>query len=245
MALNSVFETKRRPSVRAASQDHASSFFSESQTSWVVFSPGEQILNDVLSFSTRSRLTDNEEDASIAHISGQALVSAAQADEDAALTSSRDSLSSRINAWQTAVDEPISDNVASWDLDADLGSHRVDTKLRHAHVQPVPDFYGSELLRGLLHEKQLQFHRSCARLRSSLTRRGCTQHPDIIARLLGLLRWQELLKTPGSLVDDYVATTLSRANLHGSLTRYERERSDTATSSSAVMCGGDNSWNDI
>lgn len=252
MAFNSAFEAKRRLSVKAPSLDNEVSLFSESQNSWVVFDPQDQVPYDILSFSTTNPLTvsEDEEDGLDDGISDTAELQndqtrySASGDEephenDDLIEDLHTSLSTRINEWQKATDTSVSDNVASWDLDAELVTQLLDTSI----LQRVPAFYGDALFENMSRSDYARFRRTSACLRRSLTRTGYdSSDPDILTRLFSLLQWQSLLGGSGSMVSDYIVNTRSRIHLRKPT--YSREFSDTATSSSLVMCGGP-SWNDV
>lgn len=232
MAFNSAFETRRRVTVRPVTEENASSLFSESQSLWVVFNHADRMENDILSFSTtNSFATQTEEGGEEEESEGQ--------ENDDLIDEIQVSLSSRIDQWQTTTDTAVSDNVASWDLDSELVSQLLDTSI----LRRVPAFYGDQYFENMSKADYVRFKRASAILKKSLTGKRVPDN-DLISRLLKLLQWQNLLQTPGSLVNDYIANTLARTgHLRGPVFR-DVEFSDTATSSSMVMCGG-SSWNDI
>lgn len=257
MAFNPTFEARRKPSTRAISEDRASSFFSDSQSSWVVFNHTEPRPHDILSLSTENPLSETEDETgSVGHgqsrdllqepkilFSGKISAQAHVPDEET-IEKSQVPLSSRINEWQESADNSVvSDNVASWDLDEDLISQVLDTTI----LRRVPAYYGDSCFKDMSPAEFARFQRSSAILQKSLTRKGYdTSDPELVPRLARLLNWRDLLRTSGSLVDDYIANTLSRANFQDRTYR-DVEISDTATSSSLIICGagtGD-SWNDI
>lgn len=252
MAFNSAFEAKKRISVNPPSLDNDVSLFSESQSSWVVFDPQDQVPYDILSFSTNNSLTMSEEEdeedlddiSETAELQNDQIRYSVSGDEephenDDLIEDLHSSLSNRINEWQKTTDTSVSDNVASWDLDAEFVTQLLDTSI----LQRVPAFYGDKLFDNMSKSDYTRFKRTSARLRRSLTRKGYdSSDPDILTRLFSLLQWQTLLRGSGSMVNDYIVNTRSR--IHFRKPTYSREFSDTATSSSLVMCGGP-SWNDI
>lgn len=215
-----AMETRRKALVQAVSEERALSFFSNSQSSWVVFDPQPV---DILSYSTKHPLTETESEA-------DAEQPAVGGDE------TQHALSYRIDEWQNATESAVSENAASWDLDEDL-VRASDTSA----MGQVPALYGNELFANMSQAEFLRFRRSSAILRSSLTRSGFNaSDPLLLSRLMTLLRWKDLLKCSASLVDDYVYNMVSRSHF----CRSADEASETATSSLMVMCGG-NSWNDL
>lgn len=253
MAFNSAFEQKRMVSATVPPVEKEVSLFSESQNSWVVFTPQEQAQYDILSFSSSNSLEVSEgseiEDIEIldehdgAESSARGDLSVALDEEahedDDLIEDLHYSLSNRINEWQQTTDTFVSDNIASWDLDADLVSQMLDTSI----LLKVPAFYGDRLFDGMSKSEFVRFKRTSVRLRRSLTRNGYdSSDPDILSRLFSLLQWQTLLRNSGSMVDDYIVNTRSRVQF--GTPKYALEFSETATSSSMVMCGGP-SWNDI
>lgn len=249
MAFNSAFEQRRKVSVKAESLEKEVSLFSESQNSWVVFNPQDQIPYDILSFSTHNPLSSSEDemDAEAEQTAelGQCSHSLASVEDeeefedDDIIEDLHTSLSNRIDEWQKATETSVSDNIASWDLDADLVTHMLDTSI----LQQVPSFYGDKYFDNMSKADYAKFKRTSARLRRSLTRNGYnSSDPDILTRLLSLLQWQSLLRGSGSLVNDYIVNTRSRVHLKRP--NYAPKFSDTATSSSLVLCGGP-SWNDV
>ncbi|OBA20950.1 hypothetical protein METBIDRAFT_169890 [Metschnikowia bicuspidata var. bicuspidata NRRL YB-4993] len=252
MAFNPVMEARRKPSVRTVSEDRASSFFSDSQTSWVVFNPAELRPFDILSLSTEHPFTSTEDDGFLLearedavsavgprrHFSGSQ-IALSQVSHEGLINDL--ALSRRINEWQKTTDTSVSDNVASWDLDEDLVGQVLETPV----LRRVPAYYGDEYFKNMSRIEYIRFQRSSAVLRQSLCRNGVdASDPELVPRLLRLLKWQDLLRSPGSLVDDYIVNTLSRVNLRQRV-HAETEFSDTA-SSSPVMCGGSSgTWNDI
>lgn len=257
MAFNSGMEARHKPSLRAVSEDQSSSFFSDSQTSWVMFNPSEMQPHDVLSFSTENPLTSTEDEAeSLAE--GSEIGATAQEQktvfsgrqkppspepEDELIDDLDFSLSNRIKEWQKTTDTSVSDNVASWGLDEDLIHQVLDTSI----LQKVPEYYGDQYFKNMSRLEYIRFKRSSDILRHSLSRKGYIENdPEVMSRLLSLLKWQDLLQSSGSLINDYIASTMSRAHLQGRVYQ-DVEFSDTATSSSLVLCGGNSSgaWNDI
>ncbi|WPK22839.1 hypothetical protein PUMCH_000057 [Australozyma saopauloensis] len=251
MAFNPTFEAKRKLSARAPSVEKEVSLFSESQNSWVVFNPNDQVPYDILSFSTNNPLTssdeeDQEEEDDEVHLKYDIRQEdphdmSEEHEDDDLIEDLHTSLSNRINEWQKTTDTSVSDNVASWDLDAELVSQMLDTTI----LQRVPAFYGDKYFDGMSKSQYTEFKRTSARLRRSLTRGGInSSDPDLLTRLLSLLQWQSLLRdsSSGSMVNDYIVNTRSR--VHHRRPKFVRQYSDTATSSSLVMCGGP-SWNDV
>lgn len=273
MAFNPAFETKRKVSAVAESVEKEVSLFSESQNSWVVFNPQDLIPYDILSFSTSNPLTSSDEEVEENEVDTNE-VDEHEVDElvEAAITAqisarirsqlNKDnlnvvhdephenddliedlhlSLSNRINEWRNTTDTSVLDNVASWDLDADLVHQMLDTSI----LQQVPAFYGDRFFDNMSKSDYARFKTTSARLKRSLTRKGFeSTDPDFLTRLFSLLQWQSLLRGSGSgsLVSDYIMNTRSR--VHFRRPDFTPEFSDTATSSSLVMCGG-NSWNDV
>lgn len=262
MAFNSTLGTRRRAPIRATSQDYASSIFSESQSLWVLFNPTGQLEPDVLSLSTNNPLTTTEEEEEEEEeedeeeegneggeeegqqnrqesASGLTKDGQDEYEEDDDLVDDL-TLANRINEWQRATETEVSDNMASWDLDADLVEKLLDKSiLRH-----VPDFYGAQYFDHMSQTEFARFKEASAMLKESLTRDGYAKSDsNLFTRLIELLQWQNLLKSQGSLVNDYVVNTLARTNLHKPEFK-SVEFSDTATSSSMIMCGG-GSWNDL
>ncbi|GEQ68696.1 hypothetical protein JCM33374_g2364 [Metschnikowia sp. JCM 33374] len=257
MAFNPHLGARRKQSTRAVSEDRASSFFSDSQASWVVFNPADLGPQDILSVSTETPLSGSEYEEDVlaeAPELGRLLKEAEEArdggktsplqEPDDDLIDGFDmSLSNRINEWQKTTDDTsaVSDNVASWDLDEDLTHQVLDTTI----LSPVPAYYGDQFFKNMSRAEYMRFRRSSLILKQSLSRKGYKPNdPEVMSRLLSLLKWNNLLRSSGSLVDDYIANTLSRVHLQ-ERTYKDVEFSDTATSSSLVMCGGSGSWNEI
>lgn len=248
MAFNSAFETRRKRPIQQTSDDHASSFFSDSQTSWVVFGPDDHVANDILLLSTENQLTETESDGNseqdLDETQSLARSKVSEADDDL-IDDLHYNLSSRINEWQKTTDTDataalVSDNVALWDLDAEFMSQVLDTSI----LRRVPAYYGDQYFQNMTKAEYLRFRKTSLILRKSLTRKGFdTRDPQLISRLLNLLKWRDLLQSPGSLVEDYIVNTLSRVHLQTRVFK-DAEFSDSATSSSLVLCGG-GSWNDI
>lgn len=235
MAFNLTFETRRKAPVRAVAEERPLSLFSESQTSWVVFNPTDVPENDILSFSTSAALTQTESDSE-----AEAEEEEREEEDDDLIDHLQVSLSSRINEWQKATDASVSDNMASWDLDADLVSQVLDTSI----LRRVAPWYGDHYFENMSKADYAQYKRASAVLKKLLSRKDYNpRDPDILTRVLQLLQWQDLLRTSGSLVDDYIVNTLSRTYFKEPAFK-DVEFSDTATSSSLVMCGG-SSGNDI
>lgn len=241
MAFNSAFEQRRRAPARATSADRESSLLSESQSLWVLFNPADRIENDILSFSTNNPLTATEEDSGAEDQSEEESETDDDDEEhDELIDGLQMSLSNRINEWQLATEAAVSDNIASWDLDAELVSLLLDTSI----LRRVPAYYGDNLFENMSKADYVRFKRATSILKKSLTRKGYTgKNPELLQRVLELLQWQNLLRTSGLLVNDYIVNTLARTQLRDPAFK-NVEFSDTATSSSLVMCGG-SSWNDI
>lgn len=250
MAFNSSIAVgaKRKTLLRTNSPDYASSILSESQALWVLFNPADRM--DVLSLSTNNPLTSTEEEFEPEEEEDEeeekehGLQRHEQesedegSDQDGPLDHLAASLSNRINEWQRATETEVSDNMASWDLDAALVEKLLDRSL----LRQVPAFYGDLYFDGFTLAEYVRFKRASARLKGSLTRKGYTKSdPALLKRLLELLHWQRLLKSLGSLVTDYVVNTLARTNMEDPFKNVEF--SDSA-SSSMVMCGP-SSWNDL
>lgn len=243
MAFNPAFEQRRRPPVRAVPTEHESSLFSESESLWVVFNPADRIENDILSLSTNNPLTTTdeslEEEGFQDQDSEEDLASEEEEDDDL-IDHLQMSLSNRINEWQLTTEAAVSDNIASWDLDAELVSLLLDTSI----LRRVPAYYGDHYFENMSKADYVRFKRATAVLKRSLTRKGYKSHsPELLQRVLELLQWQNLLRTSGSLVNDYIVNTLARTQFRDPPFK-DVEFSDTATSSSMVLCGG-SSWNDI
>lgn len=239
--------------MRAASVEHEASIFSESQSLWVVFNPADRIENDILSFSTNNPLTTtasgsqyggtDEDDAyDEQHRRSGRFDHEDSGDDgdDELLDDPLVSLSNRINQWQLATEAAVSDNIASWDLDAELVNLLLDTSI----LRRVPAFYGDHCFENMSKADYVRYKRAAAMLKKSLTRKGSARPgPELVQRVLELLQWQNLIRTSGSLVNDYIINTLARTQFVSP--KYgDVEFSDTATSSSLVLCGG-SSWNDI
>lgn len=247
MAFNSTvgaLGAKRKAPPRTATPDYASSILSESQALWVVFNPADRM--DVLSLSTNNPLTSTEEEFDELedeeheqHEQHEQELDHEDSDsDDDQLDSLAGSLSVRINEWQRATETEVSDNMASWDLDAALVEQILDRSL----LGKVPAFYGDLYFDGFSLADYARFRRASTRLKGSLTRKGYSKSdPALLTRLLELLHWQRLLKSLGSLVTDYVVNTLARTNMGEPFGNVEF--SDSA-SSSLVMCGP-SSWNDL
>lgn len=240
MAFNPAFEPRRRASIRHTETEDNESLLSESQSSWVVFNPADRLDHDVLLFSTTNPLTtDNSEQAADAETSEE---EEEEEDDDELLDEMHSRLSSKIDKWQNSTDAAVSDNIALWDLDSDLVAQLLDTSI----LRKVPAFYGDHVFDGMSKADYARFKRASSLLSRLLTRKGAKSvDKQLLSRLLHLLSWQNLLNTSGSLVNDYIANTLARTSLSDSPLPPFRdvELSDTATSSSLVICGG--SWNDI
>lgn len=244
MAFNSTIAgAKRKAPLRAVSPALASSILSESQALWVLFNPADRM--DVLSLSTNNPLTTTEEEfgQEEQESSDQEKPQHTEcgddvSDADGALDHLAASLSTRINEWQRATEAEVSDNMASWDLDAALVEQILDRSL----LRRVPAFYGDLYFDGFSQDEYARFKRASERLKGSLTRKGNNNNdPALLKRLLELLHWQRLLKSLGSLVADYVVNTVARTSTAQPF--HHVDYSDSA-SSSLVMCGP-SSWNDL
>ncbi|KAF3988444.1 hypothetical protein FT663_03296 [Candidozyma haemuli var. vulneris] len=240
MAFNPAYETRRRVSVRhTVPEETESAVLSESQSSWVVFNP-DRVDNDVISFSTTNPLTTEGSGEAVSDNESEASHESEETDNDELIDEVQPSLSSRIDQWQNATDAAaVSDNIASWDLDSDLVTKLLDTSI----LRRVPAYYGDTYFENMSKAEYMRFKRASAILRKSLTKKGAPVDKDLITRLLQVLQWQNLLSTSGTLVNDYIINTLARTQ--PSVGFRDVEYSDTATSSSMVMCGGGSSWNDI
>lgn len=228
MAFNLAFETRRRVTVRPVVTENESSLFSESQSLWVVFNPVEKVENDILSLSTTNSFATQTEDEEDTREENDDLIDALEM-----------TLSHKIDQWQHSTDAAVSDNIASWDLDEELVSLLLDKSI----LRRVPAYYGDHYFENMSKADYVRFKRASNILKQSLTG-NIAPDKDLISRVIELLQWQNLLRTSGSLVNDYIANTLARTNhMQGPLFR-DVEFSDTATSSSFIMCGG-SSWNDI
>lgn len=237
MAFNPAYETRRRVSVCPTAPDETeSAVLSESQSLWVLFNP-DRVDNDVILFSTTNPLTT---EASEEMESEEESEDNDETDNDDLIDEVQPSLLSRIDQWQNATDAAVSDNIASWDLDSDLVTKLLDTSI----LRRVPAFYGDEYFENMSKADYVRFKRASAILRKLLTTKGAPNvDKDLITRLLQVLQWQNLLSTLGTLVNDYIINTLARTQPPVFGFR-DVEYSDTATSSSMVMCGG-SLWNDI
>lgn len=244
MAFNPAFEQRRRALVRATPVEPEASVFSESQSLWVVFNPTDRIENDILSFSTNNPLTTTESDSELDESQDsddEDEKHEGNEEHDDLIDDLQMSLSNRINEWQLTTEAAVLDNIASWDLDAELVSLLLDTSI----LRRVPAYYGDRYFENMSKADYVRFKRATAMLKRSLTRKGNTgTNPELIQRVLELLQWQNLLRTSGSsLINDYIVNTLARTQFRNPSYR-DVEFSDTATSSSLVICGG-SSWNDI
>lgn len=267
MAFTPAFEARRAAPARVAHSTHELSIISDSQSSWVVFNPPHRVATDILSFSTNDVLTqteshslqvededeededdedddfDEQKEAGNAHVTRRedSDESGSEIDDDELIDHLHMTLSNRIEEWQKTTDTAVSDNIASWDLDEELVSHILDKSV----LRPAPRFYGDHYFENMSKADYARFQRTSAKLRRSLTQKGAHNvNSDILLRLLELLQWQTLLRTSGSLVDDYIVNTLARTSFHASVLRNLRF-ANTATLSSLVSCGGGSSWNEI
>lgn len=272
MAFTPAFEARRAAPARVAHSTHELSIISDSQSSWVVFNPPHRVATDILSFSTNDVLTqteshslqdmdEDEEDDNdnvdddennfrshnapqTAHVTRRddSDDSGSEIDDDELIDHLHMTLSNRIEEWQKTTDTAVSDNIASWDLDEELVTHILDKSV----LRPAPRFYGDHYFENMSKADYARFRRTSAKLRRSLTQKGAqTVKSDILLRLLELLQWQTLLRTSGSLVDDYIVNTLARTSFHDPILRNLRF-ANTATLSSLVSCGGGgSSWNEI
>lgn len=207
-----------------------------------MFDPADKLENDILSFSTNNPLTATEESGE--ELSGEESETDDEFDEhdehDELIDGLQMSLSNRINEWQLTTEAAISDNIALWDLDAELVSLLLDTSI----LRRVPAYYGDHLFENMSKADYVRFKRATLILKKSLTRKGYSgKNPELLQRVLELLQWQNLLRTSGLLVNDYIVNTLARTQFKDPVYK-DVEFSDTATSSSLVICGG-SSWNDI
>ncbi|SGZ55993.1 CIC11C00000005114 [Sungouiella intermedia] len=253
MAFNPAVERRKRAPVRATPVENESSLFSESQSLWVVFNPPDKLENDILSFSTNNPLTATDDESEFQSefqsgdeenaADGNATDAAYPADDeydDELYDGLHQSLSSRINEWQLATEAAVLDNVASWDLDAELVQLLLDKSI----LRRVPSFYGDHYFENMSKADYMRFKRATTMLKKSLSRKGYkNSNPELLTRVLELLLWQSLLQTSGSLVNDYIVNTLARTHFVDPPYK-DVEFSDTATLSSLVICGG-SSWNDI
>lgn len=245
MAFNPAVERRKRAPVISAPVENESSLFSESQSLWVVFNPPDKLENDILSFTTTNNpLTATDDESEFQSGEEDAADTGDEADEDDydddLLDGLQQTLSSRINEWQLATEAAVLDNVASWDLDAEL----VDLLLDKSILRRVPAYYGDHYFENMSRADYVRFKRATAMLKKSLTRKGYKSgNQELLTRVLELLQWQNLLRTSGSLVNDYIVNTLARTHFVDPPYK-DVEFSDTATLSSLVICGGA-SWNDI
>ncbi|QRG39456.1 hypothetical protein FDK38_003899 [Candidozyma auris] len=236
MAFNPAYERRRVSVRRPVSDETESCVLSESQSSWVLFDPERD--NDVISLSNTNPLTTEGSGEAVSDYESD--VDSDETDNDDLIDEVQPSLSSRIDQWQNATDAAVSDNIASWDLDSDLVAKLLDTSV----LRRVPAYYGDTYFENMSKQEYARFKRASAILRKSLTKKGAPAvDKDLITRLLQLLQWQNLLTTSGTLVNDYIMNTLARTQPPLAGFR-DVEYSDTATSSSMVLCGG-GTWNDI
>lgn len=236
MAFNPAYATAvdTRRHVNAEPDFESASILTESQLLWVVFNPAAE--TDILLFSTQLQ-TDADSLA-------DELLEEQEEENDDLIDDLQMLLSNRINEWQLATlaaasDPAVLDNVALWDLDAELVLLLLDTLV----LRRVPAFYGDHLFESMSPADYKRFKRASASLRRLLLARGTPRDKALLSRLLELLQWRNLINTSGSLVNDYIATTLARLH-HWRSSVLSDAVSDTVTSLLMVMCGGA-SWNDL
>ncbi|EGV64948.1 hypothetical protein CANTEDRAFT_113692 [Yamadazyma tenuis ATCC 10573] len=244
-------------------EDEVRSILSDDQSSWVLFNPD----SDILSSTTQDHDQDDEStDAEISQdedigdhrepqSSRQADQSSRQptqpdveSDNDTDTDSLIDNLDpsqsrleglfkksyDRINNWNLTSDV-VDDNVASWDLDEDLSNNSLDTSI----LDKRP-FYGNELIRNLNKKDLQKFRKIHANLRNYLNRKPPS---PLLEQLLSKMSTQTISRPqpPYNLnmgYNRYLKATIS------SYYDYDDLTSETA-SSSMVLCGGGETWNDI
>lgn len=163
-------------------------------------------------------------------------------------------LDQRIDQWRNdhCDAELVDDNTASWDLDENLQSElRSETTSTHTITGDEPPntrpFYGDDLVRNMSRRQFRKVKRTAGRLAPNLTRQ---QHQGRLPQLLDQLITR-LLRSPEFGLEFNLQNHSYQLLIETMLEHPPRPRvgpatveySDTASSSSMVLCGG--SWGDI
>ncbi|KAJ9102745.1 hypothetical protein QFC19_004662 [Naganishia cerealis] len=163
-------------------------------------------------------------------------------------------LDQRIDQWRNdhCESELVDDNTASWDLDENLQSElRSETTSTHTITPDEPPntrpFYGDDLVRNMSRRQFRKVKRTAGRLAPNLTRE---QQQGRLPQLLDQLI-SRLLRSPEFGLEFNLQNHSYQLLIETMLEHPPRPRvgpatveySDTASSSSMVLCGG--SWGDI
>ncbi|KAK7687356.1 hypothetical protein QCA50_009221 [Cerrena zonata] len=191
-------------------------------------------------------------------------------------TSRPRNLDTRINNWRNSNrDDLIDDNVASWDLDEDLISQILDKTIIRNEVgglskSHVPsNFYGDDFLKNLNKKDYIKFKNITKNLKKSLNTNQKETTLDLVNKIISNYHQnnQNTLNR-GNLVNKMhhhqkrYSSILNESTTTNDNTDYTfnptyhddgfrmLEQSETATSSSLVLCGGvgfggNSSWGDI
>lgn len=191
-------------------------------------------------------------------------------------TSRPRNLDTRINNWRNSNrDDLIDDNVASWDLDEDLISQILDKTVIRNEVgglskSHIPsNFYGDDFLKNLNKKDYIKFKNITKNLKKSLNTNQKETTLDLVNKIISNYHQnnQNTLNR-GNLVNKMhhhqkrYSSILNESTTTNDNTDYTfnptyhddsfrmLEQSETATSSSLVLCGGvgfggNSSWGDI
>lgn len=235
--------------------DEVQSVLTDDQSSWVLFSPD----SDILSSTTQGAETDNEsveysaeleDDDQTPHSSQQhehiRLSLEEDEEEEEDTDTDTDSLIDNLDPSQLRIERlfnksynsitnwnlnnvEVDDNVASWDLDADLSHQSLDTSIIR-----LKQFYGDDLIKNLNKQDLRKFKKIHHNLRTYLNSKPQT---PILTQLISNLSVQSIPNPPQLSYNRYLKKTIN------SYYNYDDLTSETA-SSSLILCGGE-SWGDL
>ncbi|EDK37477.2 hypothetical protein PGUG_01575 [Meyerozyma guilliermondii ATCC 6260] len=243
--------------------ERENSILSDSEaSSWVLFNPTEG--SDILSLSNGTVEESDEESESGNEIDPEdSLIDdfaplPSQSRLERLFTHQKQPQSSRldqrIDQWRNdhCESELVDDNTASWDLDENLQSElRSETTSTHTITPDEPPntrpFYGDDLVRNMSRRQFRKVKRTAGRLAPNLTRE---QQQGRLPQLLDQLI-SRLLRSPEFGLEFNLQNHSYQSLIETMLEHPPRPRvgpatveySDTASSSSMVLCGG--SWGDI
>lgn len=238
--------------------DDVQSILTDDKSSWVLFSPDSDILSSITqdngtddeSVHYSEGTNDEEQDIqheqtpqrSQLHVNMEKTVEEEGEDTD----TDTDSLIDNLDPSQLRIERlfnksynsitnwnlnnvQVDDNVASWDLDADLSHQSLDTSIIR-----LKQFYGDELIKNLNKQDLRNFKKIHHNLRPYLNTKTLT---PILTQLISNLNVQNIPNPPQLSYNKYLKKTIN------SYYDYDELTSETA-SSSLILCGGD-SWGEI
>lgn len=250
--------------------EEVNSILSDSQqSSWVLFNPSE---SDILSSTNTNNPSVNTNEESLQQQRSQndnqlEQNSDSQGNSDVDTDIEEDSLidnfsydtpsqlrlerlfqnplKDRVNKWnKNLIDtEFFDDNIASWDLDENLSNNYLDNS-----ILKMKEFYGDDIIKNMSKAEFRRFKTIERNLRNYLNRKP---NPILYQVLLKMMPPNNNSQTPPPPMNrspSYNKMLNSIINNHYNNFNHIEDKlltkSDTA-SSSLVICGGNESWNDI